>query len=269
MSHRVNGFTLIELLVVIAVIALLVGIGLPSLAGARKSGMYARELAASRQLMQGYIGYAMENRDAFIAGHIPETSLLTDDLGNPLSPAEVTRRWPWRLIGHLNAGVHGTLLVGERSRTLSDRAAPMWSYMVSLTPTFGLNYYNLGGDLAAGGANNSPGCITRMDLSIAPTRLIVFASARSPGETAPVQGYFRLVPPTKPFEYSETGWSSLAFQEGGEPAAWGYVHPRWHKSAAVAFLDGHSGPLGMNELRDMTRWSNAAARKGDPAWRAP
>ncbi|MDX9912179.1 MAG: type II secretion system protein [Phycisphaerales bacterium] len=265
MDHR-RAFTLLELLVVIAIIALLVGILLPSLAGAQRQARMSRELGACRQLMQGYLGYAMDHRDVLLPGHVNESAGLLDDMGMPLSPAEVARRWPWRLVSYMGCGVVGSVLVNERARELADRRASLWSYMVSLTPSMGLNYFNFGGDMTGGGANNAPGCLFKLDRAITPTRMIVFASARSPGESGPVQGYFKIVPPTKAFEYSASGWTLEKFHESGEPAAWGYVHPRWNGQAVVGFLDGHVGSLGMDELRDMTRWSNEAAREDDPHW---
>lgn len=263
-----GAFTLVELLVVIVVIAVLLGILLPSLAGARQQAGMIAEQAGARQLMVGYLAYAMDHNESLMPGHIAETIELLDDTGRPLSPAEVSRRWPWRLVSYLGSGVHGTLLLNKQASALADRSAPMWTYMVSLTPSLGLNYFNLGGDGTAGGANNAPGCLRRADHAVMPTKMIVFASARSPGESGPVHGYFKLVPPTKPFEYSALGWNPDQFREHGEPAAWGYIHPRWNERTATAFLDGHTEALGMDELRDMRRWSNEAAKKNDPDWAA-
>lgn len=262
-----RGFTLIELLVVVAVIALLVGILLPSLAMARKQAKGVNELSASRQLMQGYTGYAMDSKDALIPGHINETYDLRDDQGRVLSPAEVVKRWPWRMVAYLGCGVRGSLLVNERAQDLADRNSMLWSYMVSLTPSFGLNYFNLGGDQTGGGANNSPGCLMRLDRAVNPVGLTVFVSARSVGEFGAVHGYFKVVAPTKAFEYSANGWTTSGFEEKGEPGAWGYVHPRWMGKAIVAALDGHSEAVALTDLRDMRRWSNEAARTGDVNWR--
>ena len=58
-----RGFTLIELLVVIAVVAVLVGLLLPGLRGAREAGRSAVCLAQVRQLGAGWTLYAGDYRD--------------------------------------------------------------------------------------------------------------------------------------------------------------------------------------------------------------
>lgn len=261
-----EAFTLIELLVVIAVIALLVGLLVPSLGAARRRARAVTELGSQRQLMVGYAGYAMDFKDALIPGHTDETYEVRDDTGQVLSPAEVVKRWPWRLAAYLGCGVHGTLLVHDQARALADRNAPWWSYMVSLTPSFGLNYYNLGGDLTASGANNSAGWLNRLDRALTPHRMVVLLAARSVGESGITHGYFKVVAPTKSFEYSASGWTRDEYQESGEPGAWGYVDARSDGRAATALLDGHADTLSMRDLRDMTRWSDRAAREGKTDW---
>lgn len=62
-SPRRVGFTLVELLVVIAVIALLVGILLPALAGVRRAARDAKCLANIRTVGQGLAMYAGEFRE--------------------------------------------------------------------------------------------------------------------------------------------------------------------------------------------------------------
>jgi len=62
-SARARGFTLTELLVVIGVIALLIGILLPTLARAREASRRAQCLANLRTLGQALTLYANENKD--------------------------------------------------------------------------------------------------------------------------------------------------------------------------------------------------------------
>lgn len=49
-----------------------------------------------------------------------------------------------------------------------------------------------------------------------------------------------------------------AYKELTDPIAWGYVHPRHFKRAVVTQADGHVSMYKLNDLRDMTRWSNFA-----------
>jgi hypothetical protein len=210
----------------------------------------------------------MDYRDFLIPGHMDQTAPMVDEMGDPLTPQEVVKRWPWRLMTYLSTGPRGSVLVNDQARELADRSVPLWSYMVSLTPSMGLNYFNLGGDLI-NPAGNQQGWVRRMDHVITPTRMLVFSSSRSLLNTGIVQGYFKVVPPTKSFEYSASGWTPEPFRETGDPAAWGYIHPRFDGRAAVSLLDGHADIMGMDGLRDMRHWSNEASRTNNPAWRAP
>jgi len=66
------GFTLIELLVVVAIIALLVSILLPSLAGARRAAQGTKCQAQLHVLGQGLTIYAHEFRDVLPPGRLPK-----------------------------------------------------------------------------------------------------------------------------------------------------------------------------------------------------
>lgn len=87
LSRRASGgFTLVELLVVIAVIALLVGILLPALAGARRASRATACLSSVRGLVQGALLYALDHKDL-----VPREG--TFDRSVP--PALLRARIPW------------------------------------------------------------------------------------------------------------------------------------------------------------------------------
>jgi len=259
------AFTLVELLFVLGIVATLMGVLVPVLGRARVQAKATTELAATRQLLFAYLNYANENRGTLLPGHVTYDPKLVDDLGDPLTPSEAGKRWPWRLVRSLQNKLWGTILVGSQAEALKDRSIPLWNYTVSLYPSFGLNYFNLGGDQTAA-PSSQPGCITKLTKGRFDTRLIVFCSSRAVGSNGMAEGYFKVVPPTKSFEYSSSGWALARYDPQGDPAAWGYVHPRYFGRAVVGLLDGHSELLPFEDLRDMTRWSEAAAEAGNPNW---
>lgn len=86
---RREGFTLVELLVVVAVIALLIGVLLPALAGARDAGQKAQSANNLRQIAITKSTYAAEN-----SGDFPVMSLIADGVDFNGTPARQLRRPP-------------------------------------------------------------------------------------------------------------------------------------------------------------------------------
>jgi len=77
-THRAPAFTLIELLVVIGIIALLIGILLPSLGRSQEMGRRTACLANLRSIGQALVMYANQNRDRLPNGNPRNTSLDFD-----------------------------------------------------------------------------------------------------------------------------------------------------------------------------------------------
>lgn len=75
---RRSGFTLIELLVVIAVIALLVGILLPSIGKARQAARSVVCLSNVRQVEMAHQVYMVDSGDRFVDAALPHGSLAGD-----------------------------------------------------------------------------------------------------------------------------------------------------------------------------------------------
>jgi prepilin-type N-terminal cleavage/methylation domain-containing protein len=273
-----RGFTLLEVLVVAGVISLLVAILLPALSGARKMARTTRDLAAARQLMPAYQLYADENRGFVLPGYAPAAWVssppgpvslsVADDTGEPLSGV-LAQRYPWRLAPYLNYDFAGLYL--DPDQLSRYRARTDFQYVVSLSPSLGINGTFVGGDADRFGFNSTAlgtwgsFYITRSDQVTFADRLIAFASARGgdPDGGSPIPGYFRVDAPAR----TNLLWST-SFDPAALPSATGHVDFRHdadrnglHGKAVTTAMDGHAELLTFEQALDMRRWANQADRE--------
>ncbi len=266
-DRRRSGFTIVELLVTMGIIALLMGLLLPTLRAVRQAGNQTLEMSAARQLMVAYNGYANVHLGAVLPGYGEGQAL--DASGNPIN-AIAARRYPWRIAPYLDYSFRGLYLNENEDllEKLENEDPWLYRYAVSLFPSLGLNTTWIGGD-----ANESTPTyletfgryyITRMAEATRPEKLIVFASARGTDPFGPLgsgvfEGWFRIQSP-----YLTTyRWQADEFNPLDPPAHYGFLSPRYGGSSVVAFLDSHVGLLTKRQLKDMRLWANHATR---PDW---
>jgi prepilin-type N-terminal cleavage/methylation domain-containing protein len=270
------GFTLIELLVVIAIVGVAVSILLPALGKARRAAGTAADMAALAQVMTGYAVYTNDHAGAVLPGYLPTAWVsqtpvpgvtpweVFDDAGERLYGVRA-QRYPWRLVPYLEynfAALYKDPQLLQRYRERED-----YLYIVSVSPSFGLNADFIGGKALPGFGFNpqalrawGPFYITRMDQARRPDNLVVFSSTHGvdPDGLSPVHGYYEASSPY----LLERRWTTTYNQED-PPAVHGNIDARYEGRAMTGQLDGHAALLRMGELDDMRRWSNQATR---PDW---
>jgi prepilin-type N-terminal cleavage/methylation domain-containing protein len=263
-SQHTKAFTLVELLVVITILGLLAGLATPVLGRARKAGEQAAESSAAKNLITAYLAASQDRGGVLVQGY-DEDGEATHANGTPfeVNTSEATR-WPWRLAPYLNYQMEGSVLVNERASSL-DPLNPGDSYLVSASPSLGMNSYFVGGH-----ENGQPGityltngvCVTRLVQAEKPSMLIVFCSAwgLDPSRRRNVDGYYYVTGPN-----SFPRWPS-SFHQNSSARAYGNVRMGYGGRAVTAQLDGSVGLLNFEELRDMRRWANGAAIANNPNW---
>ena len=259
-----SGFSLVELLVVITVLGLLAGLATPVLGRARKAGEQASESSAAKSLITAYLAAAQDQNGILLQG-FDEDGEATHANGTPfgVGSSEATR-WPWRLAPYLNYQMEGSVLVNERAAAV-DPMNPSHSYLVSASPSLGMNSFFVGGHENGQPAYNystNGVCVTRLVQAERPSMLIVFCSARGldPSRGRNVDGYYFVTAPN-----SSPRWAT-SYNPNASPRAFGNVRMSYGGKAVAAQLDGSVSLLTFEELRDMRRWANGAAAADNPNW---
>lgn len=255
-----RGFTLIELLVTLTIIATLAAVSTAGFLKMREKARMATEVGAARNLIAAYLSHAAENNGLVMPGY--QTDPDTADLNGKALAHPMNARYPWRLAPHAPR-IEGVMLFNGNESALNSGNS---DYLVSVMPNLGLNAVLIGGHYGSGSPlPPSPRLIeayghfhlTRLAEAENPENLIVFASARS-GKGKP--GYFEIRPP----RLTAPVWSSAEFKQNSPAHHHGFVDFRYNRSAVTASLAGNVQLLNENELRDMRRWSNQAARENNP-----
>lgn len=257
---RKRGFTLVELLVTTTIIAVLATVSTTGYLSMRQKARLTTEISAARNLVAAYLTNASDHNGQVMPGYQIDPD-ATDLNGKPV-PYPMNARYPWR-IAQDSPRIEGVILFNGNESALKESNS---DYLVSVKPNLGLNSVLLGGHYGSGSPlPPSPRVVkaygkfhlTRIAEAVAPEKLLVFASARS-GKNNP--GYFEIRSP----RLTGRVWSSAEFSQNSPASAHGFVDFRYDNKAVGANLAGNIELLSEKQLRDMTRWSNQAARENNP-----
>ena len=278
------GFTLTEVLTVIAVVGVLLAVIIPSLRSLSNQAVGATELAAARQLSQGYVGYATDTNGELMPGYLSQSPGDQHYEGNyevqgpdgNLLGGPAKRRWTWRILPYLDDAVDSLFVNEARQYIDQRRGTDGFAYLTSVFPSFGLNGEWIGGmqgsiysDLHTLGRFTGE-CYYAQRLAEVqrPADQLLFGSSRGGGPQgdSDVEGFFFIQSPY----YFTTGWRWAEDESGAPvyeqplaPSKSGYLSMRLRDKSATAMLDGSTSLRSMQELADMRLWTNRAWK---PDW---
>ncbi|MHC5003468.1 MAG: type II secretion system protein [Planctomycetota bacterium] len=297
MTHprpRRSAFTIVEMLVVVGIIALLMGLLLPALSGARKRARKTEELNHLRTIGHAWTMYANFNNDAALPGYVePEVQGIPSSSGYPTSwkvtykfpdhsevPAEIAAPWVWRLMSYLDYE-HEPIHFYLREDDPSMLSAVEEAEEIAETPAFGYNGLYVGGwwemqnidaqtlPRARFSRDSTGQALNVVSRSVGGIRrsseLVLFCSSgnRDVGVHKAVSefaaGSHYVVPP---FLATETIWTqvqnasvySIQVFTDEEPVPVG----RYTAAVAVLYADGHVDVQTIAGLSDMRSWIDAA-----------
>jgi prepilin-type N-terminal cleavage/methylation domain-containing protein len=274
---RKRAFTLVELLVVIGIIAVLIGVLLPTMGRARLSARRVQASSDIRQLLTAYLQYSIDNKGALLLGY-PQTTVngkpITAELrdGTPISSV-VAQRWPWRLIRY----VANIWQVVYHDGPVPS--GPDSDYIKSVYPTISLNTIYLGGhsgpyfmgyvDATGATTGDRPNVGKHVMFKSSeirlPSRQLVFCEVRrvlAVGDTyTDYDGYFYAQPPRGNYRDDKPWWVASADGKtaiaNASPTG-GLPNGRFKQGTLVGFFDGHVSSMTARELEDVRIWNSRA-----------
>ncbi|MHB1156971.1 MAG: type II secretion system protein [Phycisphaerales bacterium] len=275
-----HGFTLVELLVVMGIIALLLGILVPALAGAREMARQCRGMSDLKQILTGYTTYTNDNDGQLLYGYSPGSvggvNLTVNDHGRTYGPP-IVNRYPWRLVPYVaNTWDVFYSADGAPDRpTPTDRDSDAFSkaYALSVSPMFGINAVYVGGyyspfykgfiDMGTTARPNTGKHVVFRGSEVRqPSRLIVFAEAkRRNGGAAGNEGHYWVTPPYANGHMWQAAGDAWKVVETSRVI--GLPEGRYRNKALTGFFDTHVAAMTAGELDDMTLWANTADHADD------
>lgn len=264
MAHR-RAFTLVELLVVVAVIALLVSILVPALAGARRAGQSIACLSNLRQLALAQAGYALSHEGQLVnyglahgPGGLDVSNSWVEDLQDYFSDADVRRELATELSGEVRTpSVLRSPVDNSRhwSRIDGGSGEPVEGSPGKLRATsYGLNEH-VTPHPPIDPATGKPMGIDRLDRVKRPSQtaqwvLMAFEGAFAGSDHVHVSNWYsRRSPDASP---------SLAAQMA-QIDAYGGSAPAWTSRSGYAYLDGHAAAESFRNV-----YSNPTTNRFDP-----
>lgn len=242
---------------VIAIIALLIAILLPTLAGARNAAKATLDLANLRSLGQGLEMYASEEQ-SFPALRLPRGE-VHENTGRPRA------RWQWSIGDYVGQpytprggdeyddfinGRNPIARIDNRvfmdpTHTLDDFIGDDGEVQALRNGSYGYNYHYLGnsrGEAPDGGPANYP---VRDSRIFFPAETISFADTNGNQNKVRDRGIrehgYTIDPPRLDTDHNNA--QSFAQDDGKSPA-----DARHMGRANVAFLDGHANPMTLEEM---------------------
>lgn len=266
--HRA-AFTLIELLIVIAIIAILIGLVLPGLAGARQAARSVKCLSNQRQ-----IGMALQMYATTFKEYIPRESGFCEGPGG-IPTARRAPSWPFVLrplldpsVGFVDPRVDLNGGVGDkfaRSEYYRDPARPKDKHNI--------HYVNNGISF------RSPGVVNTY--AKRPTQLFKYPSLTDVLYLACFTDDRNSIHANNVYSAGSTDKQISIFYDmhhienvtGTLPYSTTHgqrIAPRRHgRHANAVFLDGHARAVSEQELTNFHRWDDRDYRPFDAPWTPP